>query len=102
MTKLVIIEIFYWINLQFSKKLAVAANMVSDSFYDDGEMYVLTVYFTDPNHVCDGENNRPKGIVGDELNLQVGVYEYMKVPLLEKELASTKWVKGKCFFGMGK
>lgn len=76
--------------------------MVGGPFYDNGEMYVLTAYFTDPNHVCDDENNRPKGVVGDELYLQVGVYEYMKVPLLESELASTKWMKGKCFFGMGK
>ena len=58
-------------------------------------MNVLKVQFVDLGHIFDGENNRPTRIVGDDLYLQVGVYEYIKVLLLEKELASIKWMKGK-------
>lgn len=89
------------VQMAFSNRLGVARNMVGGPFYDDGENYLLSVYFTDPNEVCNIQNKRPKGVVGDELYLQTGLYEYMKIPLLEKDLSSTNWVKGKCFFGMG-
>ena len=75
--------------------------MVGGPFYDDGEMYVLTAYFTDPNHVCDDENNRPKGVVGDELYLQVGVYEYMKAPATWEGACINKMDEGKMFFWNG-
>ena len=68
----------------------------------EGNKIVLTAYFTDPNTICTGNRATTPGYIGDNLYLPMenGV---VKIPLKESDLVSgdNKWVKGRCFFGMG-
>eukprot|EP00794_Sanderia_malayensis_P018264 gene18264-20084_t len=67
----------------------------------DGLRYV-TAYFTNPSTICKNPN-RKSGCVGDALYIQNGKtpQSVYRVPLAESGLAGSKWVKGKCFVGMG-
>ena len=68
----------------------------------EGNMYVITAYFVDPTTICSG--TRPSSdYMGDRLLLQTGSSpdKHVAVPFKEEDLAGSKWVKGKCFYGMG-
>jgi len=64
--------------------------------------YHLTVYFTDPKTICNAPKRGAKDI-GDRLLIQTGSNwkSTMNVPMKEKDVKSTPWVKGKCipYFG---
>ena len=69
----------------------------------DGKLKYITAYFTDPNNVCNKNATRNKDYVGDKLGIFMGKERpLMILPLKEEDLKTTKWTKGKCFFGMGK
>lgn len=68
----------------------------------EGGMYVITAYFVDPATICSG--TRPSSdYMGDRLLLQTGSKpgDHVAIPFKEEDLVGTKWVKGKCFYGMG-
>ena len=46
---------------------------------------------------------RVKGYVGDKLMFRIGENRCMEIPLREEDLDqnTTKWVEGKCVYGMG-
>jgi len=73
------------------------------AIYDPvSEMVHMTAYFTEPSTIC-SKRDVPlaEGITGDKLVLVTGKKTFMTAPLMEKGIPSTKWVKGKCFKGMG-
>ena len=76
--------------------------MVGGPIRDIGGFYIITAYFTNPARICEKGNIRKPGQVGEKLILSTGKDSFMEVPLLEKDIGTTKWVKGKCFYGMGK
>ena len=65
-------------------------------------MYVMTAYFTDPQHICVG-SRPPSKYLGDKLLIQTGSSpsENVLIPLKELDLEGTEWVIGKCFLSMG-
>lgn len=68
----------------------------------EGDMNVLTAYFTNPQHICSG--SRPSlEYLGDQLFLQTGPQSsnIMSMPFKEDDLAGTKWVRGGCLWSMG-
>ena len=67
----------------------------------EGNTFVMTAYFTDPNNVCSGNRVAPKGYIGDNLYLVMNNGP-VKIPLKESDIGETKWTKGTCFYGMGK
>ncbi|KAG8193806.1 hypothetical protein JTE90_029540 [Oedothorax gibbosus] len=78
-----------------------------DKILGEEEVYFLTAYFVDPNIICNGgrtkEQYEEQGI-GTELHLQNGsdpIRNSVEVPLYEKDLEDTHWVKGRCFRTMG-
>jgi len=68
----------------------------------DGDMYVMTAYFTDPQTICSGGRQDSK-YFGDSLLIQTGLTpdKYTTIPIDESGLQNTNWVKGGCFWGMG-
>ena len=76
--------------------------MLGGPILDNGKFHHITAYFTDPKRICDKNHQRNSGRVGEKLVLTTGPDSSMEIPLLEKDIGSTKWVKGKCFWGMGK
>jgi len=66
------------------------------------EMIHMTAYFTEPSTIC-SKRDLPlaEGITGDKLVFVAGKNKTLTVPLMEKGIPSTKWVKGRCFPGMG-
>ncbi|RMX37130.1 hypothetical protein pdam_00015753 [Pocillopora damicornis] len=69
----------------------------------EGDNYVITAYFTDPETICSGP--RPvTPYLGDQLLLQTGnkISNTMSIPFKQEDLAGTKWVRGGCFPSMGK
>jgi hypothetical protein len=71
----------------------------------EGDRYILTAYFTDPNTICSGDRATKAGYVGDKLFLVMNNGP-VEIPLEESGIDAAKpaqqWTKGKCFFGMGK
>ena len=72
------------------------------------DAYVLTAYFVDPKSICQTGRSvasiESQG-VGTGLWLQNGsdpIQDSVAVPLDEKSVSGTKWVKGACFPTMGK
>lgn len=69
----------------------------------EGEINVITAYFTNPQGICSG--SRPASeYIGDQLLLQTG-HDSSKtraIPFKQEDLKRTKWVEGGCFLGMGK
>jgi len=80
--------------------IEVAANF-KDAHIRDGNINLVTAYFTDPATICSGERATKDGYIGDSLYL-VFNNGPVKIPLKEDELAGTPWTLGKCFVGMGK
>uniref|UniRef100_A0A7M5V0C7 Cnidarian restricted protein n=1 Tax=Clytia hemisphaerica TaxID=252671 RepID=A0A7M5V0C7_9CNID len=66
----------------------------------EGNTFVMTTYFTDPDLICSGKRIAPKGYVGDNLYIVMNNGP-VKIPLKESDIGATKWTKGKCFYGMG-
>ena len=67
-------------------------------------MLVLTAYFVDkPEDICNSKRENPK-YIGNSLSFQTGptLSSLMTIPLNEKDIPQTKWIKGKCVYGMGK
>lgn len=66
-------------------------------------MLVVTAYFVDPSLICNG-NRKPSEYLGDSLFIQTGKTpsSLMEVPLKQEDVKDTKWVEGKCVWGMGK
>uniref|UniRef100_A0A0B7AU65 Uncharacterized protein n=1 Tax=Arion vulgaris TaxID=1028688 RepID=A0A0B7AU65_9EUPU len=76
-------------------------------FISDGDRWVITAYFTDPDAICrrgrSAEQFRVEG-TGTNLYIQNGsspTFSF-KIPLDESGMAGTKWIEGKCFKAMGK
>lgn len=69
----------------------------------EGEINVITAYFTNPQGICSG--SRPASeYIGDQLLLQTG-HDSSKtraIPFKQEDLKRTKWVEGGCFLGMGR
>jgi len=87
--------------MAFSNKLGTAVNLVGKVILDDGTNYFIAVYFTDPYQICEAGTKRRDNYVGENLYLQT-TDKLMLIPYHEKNvLNGTKWVKGKCFHGMG-
>ncbi|KAJ7390943.1 hypothetical protein OS493_020963 [Desmophyllum pertusum] len=64
----------------------------------DGNMHVITAYFTNPANICRG--SRPSSeYIGDQLFLQTGAQSSntVSIPFKQEDLAGTKWVRGGCF-----
>lgn len=75
---------------------------------DDHGNYLLTAYFTNkPRDICKKKKRRRRHAKDeDTLILQMSDVrrckpQFMEIPLDEKKLGNTKWLKGKCFEGMG-
>ena len=66
----------------------------------EGDHYIITAYFTDPNTICSGVRKTKPTYTGDELYLVMNEGP-VKIPLKESDIGNTKWTKGKCFVGMG-
>ncbi|XP_028400184.1 uncharacterized protein LOC114523458 [Dendronephthya gigantea] len=70
---------------------------------EDGSLLVITAYFVDPKVICAGGREESK-YLGDSLFIQNGASpsSLMEIPLKEDVVEKkTKWVKGKCVYGMG-
>lgn len=66
-------------------------------------MLVVTAYFVDPKVICAGGRDESE-YLGDSLFIQNGASpsSLMKIPLKEENVVGkTKWVEGKCVYGMG-
>ncbi|KAK2569309.1 hypothetical protein P5673_006222 [Acropora cervicornis] len=69
----------------------------------EGEINVITAYFTNPQGICSG--SRPASeYIGDQLLLQTGddSSKTRAIPFKQEDLKRTKWVEGGCFLGMGR
>ena len=78
-------------------------NHVGKSFLLEGDHYLLTVYFTDPNTICCGKRKTKLGSIGDRLFFVIGKDDYKNVPLKEKDIKKNpSWVEGNCANKMGK
>ena len=66
----------------------------------EGDLYILTAYFTDPKTICSGVRKTAAGYTGDNLYLAMNNGP-VKIPLKETAIGSTQWTKGRCFYGMG-
>ena len=79
---------------------------------DDHGHYLVTAYFTDkPSDICkkrdrhfmaNGRHKKKDALVIQMSDVRLYKLEFMEIPLVERKLANTRWVKGKCFRGMGK
>lgn len=71
------------------------------------EIYFATVYFVDPSTICTRGRSQAQYYeqgTGTGLYLQNGSYpiqDSIRVPLYEKDISGTRWVKGGCFRSMG-
>ncbi|KAK3747637.1 hypothetical protein QZH41_011728, partial [Actinostola sp. cb2023] len=66
----------------------------------EGDMYVITAYFTDPSTICSSTVQR--SAYGDRLLILDGATsKTINIPFKEEDLAGTKWVSGRCFPLMG-
>ncbi|XP_057317600.1 uncharacterized protein LOC130662709 [Hydractinia symbiolongicarpus] len=86
--------------MAWSNTLGVAQQWLGGPIIDDGTNYHATVYFTEPSKICSG-TKRDKNYVGDKMFILMGKSQLMTIPLKEDKIANTKWVKGRCFYGMG-
>jgi len=87
--------------MAFSNNLTVAKAWEDKIILNDGSNYFITVYFTDPKKICKAGTKRRDNFVGENLYL-LTTEKMMLIPYHEKNvLTGSKWVKGKCFYGMG-
>ncbi|XP_002165969.1 uncharacterized protein LOC100197948 isoform X1 [Hydra vulgaris] len=89
------------IQLAIPKETKVANKWIGKAYFQIGNIYYITAYFTDISKMCRIDNKRDKKSVGDKLVIFNGKNQSMEIPLHEKDLLGTKWVSGKCFLGMG-
>lgn len=102
------------IQMAMSNTTEVAASALANGpfLHMDGKIY-LTAYFTDPLTACGAQEDivEESKVVGDKLLLQVkplnrakldeNTNTLLELPLREKDIGSTMWTKGKCFYSMG-
>jgi len=94
---------------QYPTPPPISTNFAIQSFTDTDETkyWVLTVYFVDPSIICTTGRTAAQFSsqgTGTGLWIQVGpnpLKDTVQMPLLESDLPSTAWVKGKCFYTMG-
>lgn len=68
-------------------------------FTNEGDSYVISAYFTDPNLVCSNVIRRVS--TGDRLVIK-GDKQTLNIPLIEENvLSETFFTKGGCFYTMG-
>jgi len=78
-----------------------------DKIFGEEEIYFLTAYFVDPSTICSGGRTREQYLqdgTGTGLYFQNGtnpIRDSVEVPLYEKDMADTHWVKGGCVRSMG-
>ncbi|XP_054710838.1 uncharacterized protein LOC129220442 [Uloborus diversus] len=78
-----------------------------DKILGEEEVYFTTAYFVDPSIICNGGRTKEQfeeDGTGTGLYLQNGtdpIRNSVQVPLYEKDLEGTEWVKGQCFRTMG-
>ena len=86
-------------------------NWIGSPFIEEDGSHFLTAYFIDPHRICDPTNKRDSHLLGNQISIQMtsalmssghSPMRVMTLPLEEKDIAGTKWTKGKCFWGMGK
>ncbi|KAK3609729.1 hypothetical protein CHS0354_011421 [Potamilus streckersoni] len=75
-------------------------------FVDDGDLYIITAYFTDPGTISIVGRTESDFIthgIGNHLYIQNGILptDVITAPTNESEVSSTGWTKGKCFRYMG-
>ncbi|KAL5022531.1 hypothetical protein ScPMuIL_001686 [Solemya velum] len=76
-------------------------------FIDDGDKWVVTIYFVDPSIICTTGRTQQEfnsDGTGTNLYIQTGTNpetDYMIIPRDEKDLDGTLWNKGGCFPVMG-
>ncbi|KAL3847997.1 hypothetical protein ACJMK2_018884 [Sinanodonta woodiana] len=78
---------------------------INAPFVDDGDLYIITAYFTDPATVCTigrTESDFRTHGTGNVLHIQNGTLptDVITAPTHEKDLTSTEWTEGKCFPSM--
>ncbi|XP_078348614.1 uncharacterized protein LOC144633648 isoform X2 [Oculina patagonica] len=84
-------------------KSAPGVGTLRAPWVSEGDMYVITAYFTDPQNICGG--SRPSSdYIGDQLLMQTGTQytSTVSIPFKQEDLAGTKWVRGGCFPSMGR
>ncbi|KAL3864991.1 hypothetical protein ACJMK2_006630 [Sinanodonta woodiana] len=79
---------------------------INAPFVDDGDLYLLTAYFTNPATICTtgrSQSDFNTHGTGEHLYIQNGTHpnDVITVPTREADVASTRWTKGKCFPSMG-
>nr|XP_042907952.1 uncharacterized protein LOC107440592 isoform X1 [Parasteatoda tepidariorum] len=95
------------VNTTFSFEKSSAYQLQLDKVLGEEEVYFLTSYFVDPNIICNEGRTREQYDeqgVGTGLYLQNGsnpIQNTFEVPLYEKDMEDTHWVKGGCFRTMG-
>ncbi|XP_055941185.1 uncharacterized protein LOC129971442 [Argiope bruennichi] len=93
------------VNTSFSFDRSSAYQL--DKILGEEEVYFITTYFVDPNIICNGGRTKlqyEEEGVGTGLWVQNGtdpVRDSVQVPLYEKDMEGTHWVKGGCFRTMG-
>ena len=76
-----------------------AFEIVKEPWVLEDDMYVITAYFTNPQHICFG--SRPNSeYLGEQLYLQTELRN-VPIPFKQELLAGTKWVRGGCLPAMG-
>ncbi|KAL3847552.1 hypothetical protein ACJMK2_018457 [Sinanodonta woodiana] len=79
---------------------------INAPFVDDGDLYVITAYFTDPavvSNIGRTQSDFNSHGIGEHLFIQNGTHlnDVIMAPARESEVESTGWTKGKCFTSMG-
>ncbi|KAK3599387.1 hypothetical protein CHS0354_036398 [Potamilus streckersoni] len=79
---------------------------INAPFVDDGDLYLVTAYFTNPATICTSGRSQSDFNThgtGEHLYIQNGTHptDVITVPTHETEVAATRWTKGKCFPSMG-
>ena len=90
----------YFISIQVPVASFAITSGHAKAYMKEGDLYILTAYFTDPETICSGVRKTTKGYTGDSLYLVMNNGP-VKIPLKESAIRSTQWTKGKCFYGMG-
>ena len=80
-----------------------AVEPMGSPWKEEGDSYVITVYFKDPSLICFDKHDLNAKYIGDRLLIQNGSksHGFVQVPLLERGLSGGEWTEGECFWSMG-